>query len=72
MPDELRAQVEPMMAIVAALGLPDAARGWRGSRRRDRHLAVRGAEAGIDVTMSSGDKDFAQLVRPGTWRWSTP
>src|SRR5690606_440391 len=28
-------------------------------------LALQGAGAGMDVTISTGDKDFAQLVRPG-------
>jgi DNA polymerase-1 len=64
MPDELRAQVEPMMEIVAALGMPDPARARRGSRRRDRHAGGARRRAGIDVTISTGDKDFAQLVRP--------
>ena len=66
MPDDLRAQVEPMMRDRAGAGLPDPARGRRRSRRRDRHAgaAGRGATAST-VTISTGDKDFAQLVRPG-------
>jgi len=63
MPDELRAQIEPMMAIVAALGLPILR--VEGVEADDviGTLAVRGAEAGIDVVVSTGDKDMAQLVR---------
>ena len=34
-------------------------------------LALQAAADGIDVTISTGDKDFAQLVRPGMSRWST-
>jgi len=64
MPDELRAQVEPMMAIVAALGLPVLRVDGVEADDVIGTLAVRGAEAGIDVTVSSGDKDMAQLVRP--------
>ncbi|MFT3897336.1 MAG: DNA polymerase I [Thermomonas sp.] len=63
MPDELRAQIEPMMQIVAALGLPILR--IEGVEADDviGTLAVRGAEAGIDVVVSTGDKDMAQLVR---------
>ena len=30
-------------------------------------LAKQGAEAGVNVVIVSGDKDFQQLVRPGVW-----
>src|SRR5205807_3983158 len=30
-------------------------------------LAKRGVEAGVNVVVVSGDKDFQQLVRPGVW-----
>jgi DNA polymerase-1 len=30
-------------------------------------LAVKGAEAGYNVVIVSGDKDFQQMVRPGIW-----
>ncbi|MES5813815.1 DNA polymerase I [Pseudoxanthomonas sp. Soil82] len=66
MPDELRAQVEPMCQIVHALGI-DILR-IDGVEADDviGTLAVQGASAGMDVTISTGDKDFAQLVRaPG-------
>ena len=63
MPDELRAQVEPMMAIVEALGFPILR--VQGVEADDviGTLAVQGAVAGIDVLVSTGDKDMAQLVR---------
>ncbi len=63
MPEELRSQVEPMCRIVHALGI-DILR-VEGVEADDviGTLAVRAAEAGIDVTISTGDKDFAQLVR---------
>ena len=66
MPDELRAQVLPMCQIVQALGI-DILR-IDGVEADDviGTLAVQGAAAGMEVTISTGDKDFAQLVRePG-------
>ena len=66
MPDELRAQVQPMCEIVQALGI-DILR-IDGVEADDviGTLAVRAADAGIDVTVSTGDKDMAQLVRDAT------
>ncbi|MDQ3511862.1 MAG: DNA polymerase I, partial [Pseudomonadota bacterium] len=63
MPDELRAQVQPMCDIVQALGI-DILR-VHGVEADDviGTLAVQAAAAGIDVTISTSDKDFAQLVR---------
>ena len=65
MPDELRAQVEPMMAIVAALGFPILRVSGVEADDVIGTLALQGAQAGLQVTISTGDKDFAQLVRPG-------
>lgn len=65
MPDELRAQVEPMMAIVAALGFPILRVPGVEADDVIGTLAVQGADQGLEVTISTGDKDFAQLVRPG-------
>ena len=63
MPDELRAQVQPMCDIVEALGMPILR--VEGVEADDviGTLALRAAEAGIEVTISTGDKDMAQLVR---------
>ena len=65
MPDELRAQVQPMCDIVQALGI-DILR-VDGVEADDviGTLALAAAADGLDVTISTGDKDFAQLVRPG-------
>ncbi|MBS0575866.1 MAG: DNA polymerase I [Proteobacteria bacterium] len=65
MPDDLRAQIEPMMQIVAALGFPILR--VRGVEADDviGTLALQAQAAGSEVTISTGDKDFAQLVRPG-------
>ncbi|MEG3192197.1 DNA polymerase I [Lysobacter sp. D1-1-M9] len=62
MPDELRAQVQPMCDIVQALGI-DILR-IDGVEADDviGTLASRAVAAGIDVTVSTSDKDFAQLV----------
>lgn len=65
MPDALRAQVEPMMAIVAALGIPILREPGVEADDVIGTLALRAAEQGLAVTISTGDKDFAQLVRPG-------
>jgi DNA polymerase I len=64
MPDDLRAQVEPMLALVGALGFPILR--VEGVEADDviGTLAAQAATAGIDVTVSTGDKDLAQLVTP--------
>ncbi|MBB4657296.1 DNA polymerase I [Xanthomonas sp. F14] len=65
MPDDLRAQVQPMCDIVHALGI-DILR-IDGVEADDviGTLALQAAADGLSVTISTGDKDFAQLVRPG-------
>ena len=63
MPDELRAQVAPMMEIVEALGFPIIRISGVEADDVIGTLAVQGAQAGIDVVVSTGDKDMAQLVR---------
>jgi DNA polymerase-1 len=65
MPDELRAQVEPMLAIVAALGFPILRVSGVEADDVIGTLANQAHEHGIDVLISTGDKDLAQLVRPG-------
>jgi len=64
-PDDLVAQVEPMLAIVEALGLPILRVDGVEADDVIGTLATRAQAEGIDVTISTGDKDFAQLVRPG-------
>jgi DNA polymerase-1 len=65
MPVELRAQVQPMCDIVHALGI-DILR-IDGVEADDviGTLALAALAQGIEVSISTGDKDFAQLVRPG-------
>ncbi|UGB37776.1 DNA polymerase I [Frateuria soli] len=64
MPDDLRAQVEPMMAIVGALGFPILCVPGVEADDVIGTLAQAAAAQGIDVTISTGDKDLAQLVGP--------
>lgn len=65
MPDDLGAQVEPMLAIVSALGFPILR--VEGVEADDviGTLAMQAHAQGIEVEISTGDKDMAQLVRPG-------
>ena len=65
MPDDLRAQVVPMCEIVQALGIPILREEGVEADDVIGTLALQGAADGLDVTISTGDKDFAQLVRPG-------
>ncbi|MDH5204857.1 MAG: DNA polymerase I, partial [Hylemonella sp.] len=64
MPDDLRAQIEPIHEVVRLMG-------WKvldvpGVEADDviGTLAVTAARQGIEVIVSSGDKDLAQLVTP--------
>jgi DNA polymerase-1 len=65
MPDELRAQIEPMLQIVEALGFPILRVAGVEADDVIGTLAVQAHDAGVEVTISTSDKDFAQLVRPG-------
>ena len=65
MPDDLRAQVQPMMRIVEALGFPILCEDGVEADDVIGTLALQAHAAGITVVISTGDKDFAQLVRPG-------
>ncbi|KAA2284666.1 DNA polymerase I [Arenimonas fontis] len=65
MPDDLRAQIEPMLAIVQALGIPLLRVPGVEADDVIGTLALQARSKGIPVLISTGDKDFAQLVRPG-------
>jgi DNA polymerase-1 len=62
MPDDLRAQVEPLLEAVRAMGLPLLR--IEGVEADDviGTLATRAADGGMQVLISTGDKDMAQLV----------
>jgi DNA polymerase-1 len=62
MPDDLRAQVEPLLALVRAQGLPLLRIGGVEADDVIGTLARRAAAAGREVLISTGDKDMAQLV----------
>ncbi|TDR47819.1 DNA polymerase I [Tahibacter aquaticus] len=64
MPDELRAQIEPMMQIVQALGMPILRESGVEADDVIGTLALQAAAQGIDVIVSTSDKDMAQLVGP--------
>ncbi|NWF31493.1 DNA polymerase I [Stenotrophomonas sp. SAM-B] len=65
MPDDLRPQIEPMCRIVEALGLSILRIPGVEADDVIGTLALQGHREGLQVTISTGDKDFAQLVRPG-------
>jgi DNA polymerase-1 len=62
MPDDLRAQVEPLNELVEALGFPLLKVSGVEADDVIGTLAKRGAEEGMRVLISTGDKDMAQLV----------
>jgi DNA polymerase-1 len=64
MPDELAVQVEPLHALVRALGLPLLQ--IKGVEADDviGTLATQATAVGLDTVISTGDKDMAQLVGP--------
>ena len=64
MPDDLRAQIEPIHQAITAMGLPLIV--IEGVEADDviGTLACQGAAAGWPVIISTGDKDMAQLVNP--------
>src|SRR5579864_2117664 len=64
MPDDLRAQVQPLYDVVAAMGLPLLRVPGVEADDVIGTLAKQGAESGYEVLISTGDKDMAQLVGP--------
>jgi DNA polymerase-1 len=63
-PPELKVQIEPMIEIVQALGIPLLRVPEVEADDVIGTLARRAADEGLDVLISTGDKDFAQLVGP--------
>lgn len=62
MPDELRSQIEPLHAIVRAMGMPLLAIADVEADDVIGTLAKQASDAGRAVIISTGDKDMAQLV----------
>jgi DNA polymerase-1 len=70
MPDELRGQLDEIVAYLGAAGMAS----YRGDQiEADDYigcLARRAAAAGWDVVIASPDKDFMQLVSPRVGLWN--
>ncbi len=64
MPEELRSQVEPMLATVGALGFPILRVDGVEGDDVIGTLALQAQALGIEVEVSTSDKDMAQLVGP--------
>ena len=68
MPDDLRAQIEPLHAMIQAAGWPLLCVDGVEADDVIGTLATQAAQAGIDTLISTGDKDLTQLVGPHV-RW---
>jgi DNA polymerase-1 len=64
MPDDLRSQVQPLLDVVTAMGLPLLRVPGVEADDVIGTLAKQGAASGYEVLISTGDKDMAQLVAP--------
>jgi DNA polymerase I len=64
MPDDMRAQVQPLYDTVAAMGVPLLRVPGVEADDVIGTLAKQAADAGFKVLISTGDKDMAQLVGP--------
>ena len=62
MPDDLRAQIEPLHAIIRAMGLPLVIESNVEADDVIGTLAVEAQKAGLETLISTSDKDLAQLV----------
>ncbi|HOB45730.1 MAG TPA: DNA polymerase I [Zoogloea sp.] len=68
MPDDLRAQIEPLHEAVRAEGWPLLVEDGVEADDVIGTLTRQAVEAGWEVVISTGDKDLTQLVQPGV-RW---
>ena len=62
MPDDLRSQIEPLYAIIKAMGLPLISISGVEADDVIGTLATQASKMGMPVLISTGDKDMAQLV----------
>ena len=62
MPDDLRAQIAPLVEAIPALGLPMLRIAGVEADDVIGTLAERASKEGLEVVISTGDKDMAQLV----------
>jgi DNA polymerase-1 len=65
MPEELRGQIEPLHALIEAMGLPRVMIDAVEADDVIATLTKQARAAGLNVLISSGDKDLAQLVDDG-------
>ncbi|MBW3566365.1 MAG: DNA polymerase I [Proteobacteria bacterium] len=65
MPDDLRAQIEPLHELVKALGFPILQISGVEADDVIGTLAQQALKLDCPVVISTGDKDMAQLVKPG-------
>lgn len=65
MPDDLRCQIEPLHAVIRAMGLPVLIEAGVEADDVIGTLAVEAFKIGFQVIISTGDKDMAQLVNEG-------
>ena len=64
MPEDMSSQIEPLYALVKALGFPVLQISGVEADDVIGTLATQAADAGQRVLISTGDKDMAQLVNP--------
>ncbi|MGF1683027.1 DNA polymerase I [Photobacterium minamisatsumaniensis] len=62
MPDDLRSQIEPLHAVIKAMGLPLISISGVEADDVIGTLATQASQADMPVLISTGDKDMAQLV----------
>ncbi|WP_318499835.1 DNA polymerase I [Photobacterium leiognathi] len=62
MPDNLRGQIEPIHAVIKAMGLPLISISGVEADDVIGTLATQASQQGMPVLISTGDKDMAQLV----------
>ncbi|TSA02283.1 MAG: DNA polymerase I, partial [Methylococcus sp.] len=65
MPEDLRCQIEPLHAVIRAMGLPILIEAGVEADDVIGTLAVAAFKRGFEVIISTGDKDMAQLVNEG-------
>jgi len=71
MPDDLRSQIEPLHAVIKAMGLPILTIPGVEADDVIGTLALQASQMGIKTLISTGDKDMAQLVDEHTFLINT-
>jgi len=71
MPDDLRIQIEPLHAVIKAMGLPILTIPGVEADDVIGTLALQASQKGIKTLISTGDKDMAQLVDEHTYLINT-